>query len=404
MGSYLRRIGVGGTRSAWSGVAGVVLATVGCASPGPPRAPSLNLPAPVTDLAAHRVGGQVTLQFTAPSRTTDKIGIRGGRVTGEFCREEEHQTCVAVPSSKAAVATMDAQGGRNAVMWTDTLPTALASGAPRLLGYRVEFFSASGRTAGWSEMAVTAAGAAPERVEDLRVEGSRLGVVVSWKAAQASGEVLIQRKSLEQRAVGAAPRTAEGRGPETIGSRASKAGSAPEVWMGTQQGQSQPDRVLDTTAAPDTPYAYSALRRVVVALGGRKIEMRSEPTAPVDFMLREVYPPATPTGLTAAGYFEDASAKEGVPTKFAVDLIWNPVDEAGTVVPLAGYNVYRQEMQGAGDVQGRGAKQNTAPVTMPSFHDASAQAAARYRYSVTAVDAKGNESGAASVVEGPNTQ
>lgn len=393
--------GVGGTcRIAWLGVVGVAL---GCASPGPPRAPSLNLPAPVTDLVASRVGDDVTLRFTAPSRTTDKLSVRSGLVTGQFCREVELQACVAVPSSKATVATTGANGARNTVTWTDRLPAALVAGEPRLLGYRVEFFSASGRTAGWSAAAFTAAGAAPAKVQHLRVDGSRLGVVVEWQPEQVPGEVLIERKSLKTETATATTAKGTAKGPKTIGSSSPRAGSAPVVWMGTRQGQNQPDRVLDTTAIPETPYTYRALRQVRVALGGRQIELRSEPTTPVEFMLRDVYPPAVPTGLTAAGYFEEASAHEGVPTKFAVDLIWEPVDEAGLIVPLAGYNVYRHELNAAGEVQGEGKKLNAAPVVLPAFHDATAGPAVAYRYSVTSVDVKGNESAAATVVLRPSS-
>ena len=45
---------------------------------------------------------------------------------------------------------------------------------------------------------------------------------------------------------------------------------------------------------------------------------------------------------------------------------------------------------------------NPAPVPVPSFHDPSASPAARYRYSVTAVDGKGNESPAATVLLEPS--
>ena len=53
---------------------------------------------------------------------------------------------------------------------------------------------------------------------------------------------------------------------------------------------------------------------------------------------------------------------------------------------LAGYNVYRD----GGD--GNKTRLNTAPVALPAFHDDTVTVGQRYRYSVTAVDAKGNES------------
>jgi len=62
-------------------------------------------------------------------------------------------------------------------------------------------------------------------------------------------------------------------------------------------------------------------------------------------------------------------------------------------VGLSGYNVYRAAAEDAG----RGKKLNGDPVRMPAFHDV-LPVAGRYRYSVTAVDARGNESAAVETV------
>src|SRR6266478_8069753 len=57
----------------------------GCASPGPPQPPSLNLPAVVKDLAAERLGDVVHLHWTTPEMTTDRIEVKGA-ITAEICR------------------------------------------------------------------------------------------------------------------------------------------------------------------------------------------------------------------------------------------------------------------------------------------------------------------------------
>jgi fibronectin type 3 domain-containing protein len=44
---------------------------------------------------------------------------------------------------------------------------------------------------------------------------------------------------------------------------------------------------------------------------------------------------------------------------------------------------------------------NTLPIPQPAFHDTTADPAAIYRYSVTAVDAKGNESPSATATLTP---
>ena len=73
-------------------------------------------------------------------------------------------------------------------------------------------------------------------------------------------------------------------------------------------------------------------------------------------------------------------------------MIWQPVDDAG----LGGYNVYRQALDAKGAAVGARQRLNSVPVKLPGYHDAlsAAMSGTRYRYSVTAVDAKGNESGA----------
>jgi hypothetical protein len=380
---------------------GAALAAVGCASPGPPRAPSLNLPEPVRDLAVTRIGNTVELRFTAPSRSTDKLPLRGGKIAGQLCRQLEHQPCLPVAASKTTVAAANSNAKHNIVTWTDTLPADLLQGSPRLLAYRVEFFSAAGRSAGTSAPAFTATGPPPAPVEDLHAEGSRLGVVLGWNASAQPGDILLQRIDL-----------APAHPKQNKTSKSPSAATPSIVWLGTHgatDSASQPNRTLDTTALPDTPYRYSAQRRVTLQLGDRSIELRSALSAPVTFILREVYPPLAPTGLTAVGFFANApSAPTGASSAFAVDLIWQPVDDTGLLAGLSGYNVYREPINAIGEPAATGnstappTRLNTAPIPLPSFHDTTANPTVRYRYSVTAIDAKGNESPAVTVLLEPS--
>src|SRR5436305_716508 len=75
----------------------------GCATPGAPLPPSLNLPKPVADLRAVRRGDTVTLTWTPPREPTDKLRIRHTGVT-RICRNiEPHLVMIgpnpALPSS-----------------------------------------------------------------------------------------------------------------------------------------------------------------------------------------------------------------------------------------------------------------------------------------------------------------
>ena len=369
-----------------------VLALFGCASPGPPRAPTLSLPEPVRDLAVTRIGNTVELRFTAPTRTTDKLPIRGAIVTGQLCRELEHQSCQPVPSSKAAVNTVGPNGTRSFVTWIDILPTHLTQGSPRLLAYRVEFFSPTGRSTGTSAPAFTVAGPPPAPVEDLHAEGSRLGVVLDWKPSAQPGDVVLERESK-------APS-----GPKPHKNKdGSSAAASPLVWLGTHSSNDSSvplNRTLDTTALPDVPYSYTAQRRIMLQLGGHAIELRSSLSSPIPFILHEIYPPLEPTGLTAVGFFASEAASSS-PT-YAVDLIWQPVDDTGLLAGLAGYNIYREPVDAASTPLMARTRLNAVPIRTPAFHDTTAKPSTRYRYSASAIDSKGNESPTATVLLEPS--
>lgn len=364
---------------------------IGCASPGPPHPPSLRLPQPVRDLTVQRKGDMVELRFTVPSLSTDKLPLRGGSVRGVLCRELEHQDCFAVAGLMPAILTPT--GDHATVTLQDGLPASLKSGPPRLLSYRVEFFSNTGHSAGESDAAYTVAGSAPPAVAALHAEGSRLGVVLRWTPAPATeGEVLLQREDLAPKP--SAPRPTSAAKTSTK-PRAAKDADANLVWLKTNALEGS---TLDATAVPDTAYRYRAVRQRVAQIGGRSLTYRSAESDPIDFTLHDVYPPLPPSGLTAAGF---VSANAG---RFAVDLIWQPSDDAGLLAGLAGYNVYRETLDGAGHPTERAHRLNSSAVQLPSFHDATAQPTRRYRYTVTAVDNRGNESEAAVCVLEPSAQ
>ena len=357
-----------------------VLSLAGCASPGPPHAPSLKLPQPVRDLTVTRIGNTVELRFTAPANSTDKLPLRGPTLSGQLCRQLPHQSCLPV-SPRMSAPLPNSNDIHNLVTWTDTLPPSLAEGPPQLLAYRVEFFSPANRSAGPSNEAFTASGPAPAPVANLHAEGSRLGIIVQWSPSPTPGDVILRREELAPQTSHAATKT------------------PPVVWLQTTDSNTkmpESDRTLDTAALPDTPYRYSALRRTKLELANHSIELRSALSDPIDYTLQRTYAPPTPQGLTAAGY------SSGTPPTFAVDLIWQPVSETGLVTPLAGYNLYRETLNTAGEPTAPRIQLNPSPIPQPSFHDATANSASTYRYSVTAIDAKGNQSPATTVVLQPS--
>ncbi|HET8637111.1 MAG TPA: fibronectin type III domain-containing protein, partial [Acidobacteriaceae bacterium] len=119
-----------------------------------------------------------------------------------------------------------------------------------------------------------------------------------------------------------------------------------------------------------------------------KITMQGEPVAvagpaskPMRIDARDLFPPATPTGLQAVAD----------PEAHAIDLSWQP----GTEADLAGYRVYRREAGTSAQPQ----RVSGAVEAAPSFHDAGAQPGHTYWYSVSAVDKDSNESPRSAEVE-----
>jgi hypothetical protein len=372
-------------------LAALVASLCGCASPGPPRAPSLQLPQPVKDLAVKRLGPSVELTFTVPQRTTDKQPLQAPELRGTLCRELENQGCVAVAGLTSAISTA---GQPSTLTLHDELPPSLLSGPPRLLSYRVEYFNRSGRSAGASDAAYTVAGAAPLPVEDLSAAGSRQGIVLRWRAApgQSAGVLLRRQDTSTPHAPTPASAPTQTRKPARQ-ERSRQAAEAGVVWLDTHDDSPKGvPETLDATARPEVAYLYAALRETTVNLGGRSLSLRSQLSPAIGFTLHDVFPPPVPTGLNAIGFTGDSAS-------YAVDLIWQPVQDE----QLAGYNVYRRALQSPGEDGSARMRLNATPVLLPSFHDARAKPGTRYRYEVTAIDAKGNESepGATTLEPGP---
>jgi hypothetical protein len=122
-------------------------------------------------------------------------------------------------------------------------------------------------------------------------------------------------------------------------------------------------------------YRYTAQRVRAVSLGGHALELRSPISQPVTVAMRDIFPPHPPSGLEAVPGGATAADR-------SIDLSWSPNTEAD----LAGYIVYRQEIDSKGEAAGTATRLNATPVVGPAYRDQTAIAAHRYAYRVTAVD------------------
>ncbi len=373
-------------------------AAIGCASPGPPRPPSLNLPNIVKDLHADRAGDIVRLTFTAPTRTSDRLQYKGP-IIAELCRQLAAGPCTPVTRKTIAAGAV--------TPLEDRLPSQLTAGPDALLTYRVQLFNAKNKTAGPSDPAYVAAGPAPTPIANLTATASAQGAILRWQLSPAASTVELERlrtSTLKNESTDASPQKATEKTPAKAASFTKKAAPPPTprpapAKTNPFQSESEPAQVnlragstdaggtIDTTAQFGQSYTYTATRVRTLILAGHALEIRSAPSAAA-IEMRDTFPPAVPQGLTA------------VPVAAGIDLSWEPDTESD----LAGYIVYRTTPSANASATTPPTRLNPQPLPSPAFHDAATQPGRTYRYSVTAIDTTGNESApSAAVEETPDT-
>lgn len=343
-----------------------VLFLSGCGMPATPQPPSLHLPEPVSDLTASRVGNQVSLTWTMPKRDTSKVALNPNvAVAARICRSES------TAGACATVANLAFPPGANGA-YEETLPPALANGAPRPLNYFVELKSSKGRSAGLSNTATVPAGETPAPVSGLTAEVRKDGIVLRWTPgpSESQTQVRLKRKLLTPTPAKAAA------GP--LAAPAEPVEQELLVPAGGVRGVA-----LDRDVQLGAMYSYRAQRIARVTIDGKQMELAGPLSAPLRVDAVNVFPPPVPAGLAAVA---TPGANGAGPS---IDLSWQPVTEPD----LAGYVVYRREAAAQGQPAGAWQRISGAqPVVGPGFHDPNVQPGHTYEYAVTAIGQNGHES------------
>ena len=340
----------------------------GCGTPGAPQPPSLRLPEPVTDLAATRTGNVVKLHWTMPRRTTDRLLISTqihGPVPVTVWRQEDGSLRHAIGDT-AFEPGVDGQ-------FQETLPAALIAGPVGPLFYTVELKSKSGRagrSAGQSNMAIAASGAAPRMLTGFSAEVRADGVVLHWDPNGTVGEVRLHRHLLSP-----SPKQ-EAKKIKSSGSLVKPAPEAIDrdllVPATTYEGK---PGALDSSVRVGATYEYTAQRVDHFKSRDKDIHLiDGEPTAPIRIAVIDSFPPAVPLNLAAIF----------VPEEKTIDLSWQPDTESD----LAGYIVYRSEPSQDSWTKISGDK----PLIEPAYRDTAIQSGHSYRYAVSAIDQTDHES------------
>ena len=338
--------------------------TTGCGAPAAPQPPSLNLPIPVLNLSAGRIGDSVRLAWTMPTRTTDHVPLKHP-VTVQVCRAVDGGTC-------APVTTLNVAAGA-AGAYADALPSDLSHGPDRLLRYEVALRNHAGKSAGPSNPAYSAAGACPATIAGLKGQAQRDGVVLNWMSAGEPGRSVLFRIERLQLT---APATEETRRSPLAPAIPA---AAQTLAVHVQEGI-DPGHAIDTSALFNQRYRYVLERVATLDFSGRSVEVQGLPSEAIELSTSDTFPPAVPQGLVAAA---DTAAG-------AIDLSWIPDSDSD----LAAYHIYRRDVQA-----GLPAQRIASANLETSFRDTTVQPEHTYAYSVSAVDQSGNESNQSTEVE-----
>lgn len=330
---------------------------IGCGAPAAPAPPSLNLPTPVLDLSAVRIGNSVRLAWTIPTRTTDRLPLRHS-VTAQVCRAVEGGPCIDIASLPLAPGKAGA--------YTDALPSDLAQSPDRLLRYEIALRNHAGKSAGPSNPAYSAAGSSPAAVTGLTGQVHPYGVLLSWKPVSDPGRSVlfrIERLQLTAPAPEESPRSPLAPAPPP---------ATQTLAVHGRDGE-DPGHAIDTSALFNQRYRYVLERVAILELSGKSTQIQGPPSEGEEVSTKDTFAPAIPQGLVAVA---DAAAG-------AIDLSWTPDSDSD----LAAYHVYRRDVQG-----GLPAQRMASLNVETSFRDTGVQPEHTYAYSVSAIDQSGNES------------
>jgi hypothetical protein len=344
--------------AAWSLLAvGALLALASCATMGPPRPPSLNLPKPPSDLRAARKGQKVTLTWTVPSATTDRQTIR--RVgTTHICRGTTTKlTQCGTPVGNTPPPRTTLGGQKSSATYVDTLPAALTMNSTGFASYATEVLNAAGRSAGLSNQVRVSLAPTEPPPEVFVARVTSQGIVLTWTNAIPTTSPQPAVHFVER-----ILRRPEGSQQETVVAElpAQKPGSMSFTDSNFEWEKTYEFHIETVTVAPQPD--------------GHEIQVEGDDSPEVKVFADDVFPPGVPAGLQAV--------YSGAGGQSFIDLIWAPVTDAD----FAGYNVYRRE-PGAAPV-----KLNAELVKAPAYRDANLTSGKTYWYSVSAVDFRGNES------------
>lgn len=317
-----------------------LLLLAGCGYVGEPLPPALNIPEKIEDLRGVQRGGAILLSFTPPLLSTERLVLKR--------LKEIDLRAGAIPQGREFDLNEWAASAQK-------IPVPEPAGESidlefpaqpwlgREIVIAVRTVGPTGRPSAWSNLLILHVVDPLSPPPAIDAEPAPGGIRLRWQPDP--------------------PRP----------------GAAWRVWR-QKEGAAQPALLAKTDRPeffdPAVDYGARYTYAVQTVLPAGPLEAESDVSRSVTVTYEDVFPPAIPTGLTAIA---------GVN---AVELSWERSPEPD----LQGYRVWRAENGGPFSRVG-----DLTPA--PSFTDSTAVSGRKYRYAVSAIDLKGNESKPSEPVE-----
>jgi len=344
------------------------LVIAGCAAPGDPTPRHPLIPTAVTDLAVRQFGSAFSLSFTLPTRSTDHETLAEHPAI-EIYRADLPPGGIPVKQTawrlvyEIPAAQVDQYVKGTHFEFRDPLTTEdFARVAGSSAAYKVRTRAVRARASSDSNIVTARIYPAPDAPRDVHIEITEPALIAHWTASPLPSGA----SSLTYRIYRGVPEPGETNAPQNISQ--AKLKSPMEV-----QGSSSDTNYRDVHFQFGTPYVYTI--RSVAQYGADSVE--SADSAPALVTPRDIFPPATPTGL------EIAVIPASPQTPAYAELSW----DIGTEEDLAGYFVYRSDSEDT-----PGVRIDPEILPSPAFRDISVEPGKRYYYQVSALDRAGNES------------
>ncbi len=320
-------------RRALPAVVSYTLILGACGYVGPVVPPSPELPNAITDLTAIERGDQIDIVFTAPVTTTDALPIK------RFSEVDLRVGPAVTPfdfdrwadSAKPYDVSYPIPNGpeeTKAAPIKRSIPVSEWRGKQVDIAVRTSV-KKSGHFSQWSNR-IALDVIPPLAPPEVKTEATRDGYKLSWPSERAGLHYQIKRQ-----------------GP----------GDKAPLEIGTAENA----EYVDTTSQWGTPYTYTVTARVGSA--------ESLPSAPVSANAPDTFAPAVPAGLAALA------------APASIELSWSRSPEPD----LKGYYLFRS-------VNGAAFQKIGDLLSLPTYSDKNVEHGKEYRYAVSAIDQKANES------------